>query len=76
MLIVGRAVGGMGASGLFTTGLTIVASASPLEKRPMMYGVVMGVSQAGISLGPIIGGALTEHATWRWCKYIPISDLD
>ncbi|KAF2844652.1 efflux pump protein [Plenodomus tracheiphilus IPT5] len=69
-LIVGRAVAGLGASGLINGGLTILMAAVPREKTPMYTGVFLGVSQTGIIGGPLIGGALTEHATWRWCFYI------
>src|SRR5688572_3743326 len=68
MLIIGRAVAGLGGSGLINSALTIVSAASPVEKRPIMYGIVMGFAQVGVALGPIVGGALTEHATWRWCR--------
>jgi MFS family permease len=70
MLIAGRAVAGMGAAGLMNGGLQILANSAPLEKRPLYTGVVLGISQMGIVSGPLIGGALTEHATWRWCFWL------
>ncbi|KAF2737110.1 efflux pump protein [Polyplosphaeria fusca] len=70
MLIVGRAVAGLGASGLVNGGMTVVSGAAPLEKRPLYNGFLLGVAQLGLISGPLIGGALTEYATWRWCFYI------
>ena len=70
MLIVGRAVAGLGTSGLINGALTIVAACLPIQKRPMYIGIMMGFSQLGIVIAPIIGGAFTEYATWRWCFYI------
>jgi MFS family permease len=40
MLIIGRAVAGMGGSGLMNGGLSILASSAPLHKRPGMLYVV------------------------------------
>ena len=61
MLIVGRAIAGAGGSGLISGALTIIASCLPLDKRAAWTGVVIGFSQIGIVLGPILGGALTEY---------------
>lgn len=60
MLILGRAVAGMGSSGIVNGGLTILASSLPLEKRAVYTGTLMGISQLGVVLGPLIGGVLTE----------------
>ncbi len=47
MLIVGRAVAGMGASGLMNGALTIVSACLPLVKRPVYLGVMMSFAQIG-----------------------------
>ncbi|KAJ9139136.1 MFS multidrug transporter [Pleurostoma richardsiae] len=70
MLIVARAVEGIGASGLQNGMLTIMVGCVPIQKRPALMGVGMGFSQLGLVLGPVIGGLLTEYASWRWCFYI------
>ncbi|KAK3313584.1 putative MFS multidrug transporter [Apodospora peruviana] len=70
MLIVGRAVAGLGTSGIQNGGITIISQAVPLHKRPTMIGIIMGCGQLGVVVGPLIGGAITEYSTWRWCFYL------
>lgn len=86
MLIIGRTIAGMGGAGLILGFLTILAASAPLDKRPSTspppsplkllltkaeyLGIVMGIASLGIVLGPILGGILTEKATWRWCFWI------
>ncbi|KAJ6087930.1 hypothetical protein N7467_006844 [Penicillium canescens] len=69
-LICGRAVSGLGAAGLFSGSILIISKTVPLVKRPM-YTSLIG-SMAGIAnvAGPLMGGAFTDHLTWRWCFYI------
>ncbi|KAI9754653.1 MAG: hypothetical protein M4579_004616 [Chaenotheca gracillima] len=70
MLIVGRAVAGAGASALFSGGITIVGFSMPLKKRPLYIAALSSMFGISSVIGPILGGALTDKATWRWCFWI------
>ncbi|CAL5874497.1 uncharacterized protein PFLUO_LOCUS8793 [Penicillium psychrofluorescens] len=69
-LIVGRAIAGLGASGLFSGALIILAHNTPLEKRPLYTGLISAVYGIASVVGPLLGGVFTDHVTWRWCFYI------
>ncbi|KKP06725.1 hypothetical protein THAR02_01214 [Trichoderma harzianum] len=70
MFIGGRAVAGLGGSGILLGALSIIAYIIPLNKRPLYTGLFVSVFSIALVVGPIIGGAFTQHVTWRWCFYI------
>lgn len=72
-LIIGRAVAGMGASGIFAGGFTVLTTIIPLHKRAVWTGAMGSVFAISSIIGPILGGAFAQDVTWRWCFYINVS---
>jgi len=69
-LIFGRAVAGFGGAGIFVSVLSIIGEITRLEDRPKLFGTFGAVFGFSSVLGPLLGGAFTDHVTWRWCFYI------
>jgi len=70
MLIIGRAIAGAGAAGIFSGTLSILAATVELRLRALYTGVLSGLFGVSTAAGPLIGGAFTEHVSWRWVFYI------
>ncbi|RSL82241.1 Efflux pump aflT [Fusarium oligoseptatum] len=70
VLIIGRAIAGLGSAGIFTGALVTIAHTVVREKRPIFFGLLGGMYGIASVAGPLMGGAFTDHATWRWCFYI------
>jgi EmrB/QacA subfamily drug resistance transporter len=65
MLLGSRAVQGIGGSAIFATSVAILTSVFPPDKRGNVLGVNTASVYLGLSLGPFIGGILTESAGWK-----------
>ncbi|KAG8885078.1 hypothetical protein FRB97_002243 [Tulasnella sp. 331] len=70
VLIFGRAFAGCGAAGIFVSALAILARISRIEQRPILFGLFGAVFALSSVIGPLLGGAFTDHVSWRWCFYI------
>ncbi|PYH79215.1 permease of the major facilitator superfamily [Aspergillus uvarum CBS 121591] len=70
VLILGRAVSGIGCAGIISGVLTIIAQCFPLRKRPLFTGLAAAFEGVSAAVAPMLGGALTQSISWRWCFYI------
>ncbi|CEI89578.1 hypothetical protein RMCBS344292_03930 [Rhizopus microsporus] len=70
MLIVFRAIAGIGAAAIFSMVFVVVADLVPLEKRASYQGIINAVFGVSSVCGPLIGGSFTDYVTWRWNFYI------
>ncbi|KAI4862252.1 MFS general substrate transporter [Hypoxylon rubiginosum] len=70
MLIAGRAIQGAGGGGVILMIEMIICDLIPLRERGKFMGIIFAVFAIGSSLGPFIGGAIAQDATWRWVFWI------
>ncbi|MCZ6748726.1 MAG: MFS transporter [SAR324 cluster bacterium] len=71
-LIAARAVQGIGGALLIPGSLAILSSTFSAERRGAAIGMWSGLTAINMAVGPVLGGWLVEHASWRWIFYINI----
>jgi EmrB/QacA subfamily drug resistance transporter len=72
VLIGARVVQGVGAALMNPATLSIITATFPPRQRGTAIGIWAGVSAMALAIGPLVGGAITEHVNWSWVFYINV----
>ncbi|KAJ3351185.1 hypothetical protein HDU83_009101 [Entophlyctis luteolus] len=70
MLIVSRAIAGIGASGIFSVSMIIIGDLTSDRDRPTYLSLIGATYGLASIIGPILGGAFVDGIGWRWVFFI------
>jgi EmrB/QacA subfamily drug resistance transporter len=70
VLIAARGLQGIGASLLVPGSLALISASFPAEERGRAIGTWSGFTAMTAAVGPVLGGWLIQHASWRWVFFI------
>ncbi|KAF2662578.1 major facilitator superfamily transporter [Lophiostoma macrostomum CBS 122681] len=70
MLFVFRSIAGVGGGGINSLAMIIVSDITTLENRGKYQGIFGAIIAVANGIGPFVGGALVDSATWRWVFWI------
>ncbi len=65
MLIAWRVLQGIGGAMLAGTSVALLTTVYPTNERGKVLGIIVATTYLGLSLGPALGGILTQHLGWR-----------
>ncbi len=71
-LITFRIIQGIGTAMIFVTSLAIITEVFPPKERGKAIGINVASVYVGLSLGPILGGIITQHLGWQSLFFLMI----
>jgi EmrB/QacA subfamily drug resistance transporter len=69
-LIAARGLQGIGAAFLVPGSLAIISASYPVEERGRAIGTWSGFTAITAAIGPVLGGWLVQHGSWRWVFFL------
>ncbi len=72
MLILSRGLQGIGGAGMFAVSLAIIAQEFHGKERGTAFGIWGATVGLAVAIGPLVGGALTTYAGWRWIFFVNV----
>lgn len=69
-LITARALQGVGAALLVPGSLALISTSFPEERRGQAIGTWAGFTSITTAAGPVVGGWLVQHLSWRWAFFL------
>ncbi|MTI02143.1 MFS transporter [Roseibium sp. RKSG952] len=69
-LLLARAIQGLGAALIFPLSLLILIRSFEEHERGLALGLYGAIGTIFLSMGPLIGGVLTEYISWRWIFWV------
>ena len=72
LLIVARAIQGLGAAIVLPLTLTLLSAAVPAARRGLALGLWGAISGLAIAVGPLVGGAIVEGLSWQWIFWLNV----
>src|ERR1700677_4432945 len=72
MLVAARMVQGLGAAVMTPLTLTLLSAAVSPERRGLALGAWGAVGGLAIAIGPLVGGAVVEGASWQWIFWLTV----
>jgi EmrB/QacA subfamily drug resistance transporter len=72
LLVVARAVQGLGAATVMPLSLTILTGAFPASRRGAIVGIWGGIAGIAVASGPLVGGAVTQGLDWHWIFWVNV----
>jgi len=70
VVILFRALQGLGASVLFVASASLISDTFPVKEHGKAIGIYSGITGLGLAVGPFSGGLLIEWLDWRWVFWI------
>jgi len=71
-LILFRAIQGIGGGAMMVNSFAVIGDVFPPAERSRYQGLIGGVFGISSIAGPLLGGWITDHVSWRWVFYVNI----